>query len=329
MTMNQAVDDQHVDLEMLATESRNPATVHIDAVSTIELCRMINNEDLKVAKAVSLHIDTIARVIDQITSRLARGGRVIQLGAGTSGRLGVLDASEIPPTYSAPVESYIGLIAGGDQALRKSVEDAEDSRQQGQEALATLDPPLSKQDTVIGIAASGRTPYVLGALEHANSTGCLTVGIACVENSAFRQEGNCEEVVECIVGPEVVTGSTRMKAGTATKLLLNMISTGVMIRTGKTYGNLMVDLKTANHKLVVRARRVFRAIVATASEEYEIKRDALADDEAVDAILRNSDGSVKVAALAYLRDCSAETARALLQASEGRLKQALASPTVR
>lgn len=227
-----------IDLTALQTEARNPQSAGIDDASTTELCRIINDQDASVARAVQTQIGVIAQVIDVLTERVRRGGRVFYIGAGTSGRLGVLDASELPPTFSAPPGQFIGLIAGGDTALRNAVEGAEDDRFGAAADLAPYD--LNPEvDSLIGVAASGRTPYVLGGLAHAKSLGCTTVGLVCVEPSAVREEGAADYVIAPVTGPEAVTGSTRMKAGTATKMVLNMISTGVMIKLGKTYGNLV------------------------------------------------------------------------------------------
>ncbi|RSH91319.1 hypothetical protein EHS25_009618 [Saitozyma podzolica] len=290
-----------IDLSTLQTESRNPRTTELDVVSTLDMCRMFNHEDMLVPMAVSQHLEAIARIIDRLTERVRRGGRVVYLGAGTSGRLGVLDASEIPPTYSADPSLFVGLIAGGDHALRHPVEGAEDSREDCIGTLRSLSPPVGPEDSVIGIASSGRTPWVLGGVEYAKSIGCFTAGIACASPSALRTEGNCEEVVECVVGGEVVTGSTRMKAGTATKLILNMISSGVMIRIGKTFGNLMVDVRTSNDKLVVRARGILRSILDSLPSTTDLalvsagKLD-LEDDAAVSELIERC-GGVKVAAV--------------------------------
>jgi N-acetylmuramic acid 6-phosphate etherase len=225
-------------LSGLQTEERNPRSTKIDTVTTESLCRIINDEDATIAGVVELCIPTIASAIDALTPRVRAGGRVVYVGAGTSGRLGVLDASEIPPTFSANPSQFVGLIAGGDVALRSAKEGAEDSLQGAVEDLEKLNLD-GNVDSLIGIAASGRTPYVLSSLAYAKSKGCVTIGVACASPSAMGESGFVDHMIEAVTGSEVVTGSTRMKAGTATKLILNMISTGAMIRTGKTYGNIV------------------------------------------------------------------------------------------
>lgn len=227
-----------IDLDALQTESRNQASADIDRVSTLDVVGIINDEDASVATAVRACQNQLALAIDVLTARVQLGGRVFYIGAGTSGRLGVLDASEIPPTYSAPPGQFVAVIAGGDTALRHAVENAEDDFGAAARDLDSLqfDP---ERDSLIGIAASGRTPYVLGGLAYAASQGATTIGVACVQPSAIEADGNASIVIAPITGPEVVTGSTRMKAGTATKMVLNIVSTGIMIKTGKTYGNLV------------------------------------------------------------------------------------------
>jgi N-acetylmuramic acid 6-phosphate etherase len=225
-------------LANLQTEGVNPRTVNIDRISTLEMCTIINADDHKVSESVTPCLPAIAGAIDGLALRVRRGGRVIYVGAGTSGRLGVLDASEIPPTFAAPREQFVGLIAGGDAAIRQAQEGAEDDDHAGEEDMRNLNlnPEL---DSIIGIASSGRTPYVLGCLAFGKNLGCLTIGVVCAEPSAIGLSGNVDFLIAPVPGPEVVTGSTRLKAGTATKLVLNMLSTGTMIRTGKTYGNMV------------------------------------------------------------------------------------------
>ena len=249
--------DQNV-LASLATESRNPSTEHLDELSTLEMLEVMNDEDAKVSVAVRAVIPEIAKTVNAIAARFAKGGRLFYTGAGTSGRLGVLDASECPPTFSVSADLVRGLIAGGDRALRLSSEHSEDSREEGARDLAAAG--FSERDTLVGIAASGRTPYVLGAMEYARTLGALTVGLSCVPGSALAQAA--EVAITPATGAEVLTGSTRLKAGTATKMVLNMISTGVMVRSGMTYGNLMVNVRATNAKLVDRAVRIVMAATA-------------------------------------------------------------------
>ncbi|HEY0263435.1 MAG TPA: N-acetylmuramic acid 6-phosphate etherase [Granulicella sp.] len=254
------------ELSRLLTETRNPATEHIDELPTLELLRRINEEDAGVAAAVAAELPAIARAVDAIAERFERGGRLIYMGAGTSGRLGVLDASECPPTFSVPPELVQGIIAGGDSALRRSSEHSEDSPEQGARDLAERG--FTRLDTLVGIAASGRTPYVLGAIEYAKKVQALTIGLSCVPGSLLAQAA--EIAITPATGPEVLTGSTRMKAGTATKLVLNMLSTGVMIRTGMVYGNLMVNVQPTNEKLVDRAQRII--VEATGCDRVTAER---------------------------------------------------------
>jgi N-acetylmuramic acid 6-phosphate etherase len=253
-------------LGSLTTESRNPQSEHIDELSTLEMLTVINHEDATVAAAVASELPAIATAVDTIAERFAQGGRLFYIGAGTSGRLGVLDASECPPTFSVPPALFQGLIAGGDSALRNSSEHSEDSPEEGARDLAAAgfgianlaDPTAPTPDILLGIAASGRTPYVLGALLHARSLKAFTIGLSCVAASPITKI--VDLAITPVTGPEVITGSTRMKAGTATKLILNMISTGVMVRTGAVYGNLMVNITPTNDKLIDRAHRIIMAI---------------------------------------------------------------------
>jgi N-acetylmuramic acid 6-phosphate etherase len=253
-------------LDSLPTETRNPKSDRIDELSTLEMLSVINREDATVADAVATQLPAIARAVDAIAERFAQGGRLFYIGAGTSGRLGVLDASECPPTFSVPPTLVQGLIAGGDRALRHSSEQTEDSPEQGTEDLIaagfgaenTADASAPTPDVLLGISASGRTPYVLGALLHARSIKALGIGLACVAGSPFSKVTDI--MIEPVTGPEVITGSTRMKAGTATKLVLNMISTGVMVRAGHVYGNLMVNVTPSNEKLIDRAQRIIMTL---------------------------------------------------------------------
>jgi N-acetylmuramic acid 6-phosphate etherase len=237
------------------TEQENPNTINIDRVSTLEAIRLINDEDKKVALAIEKVLPEIARVIDRIVERLNNGGRLFYVGTGTSGRLGVLDASEIPPTYGVSYELVQGVIAGGYDALYKATEASEDNREQGAKDLELRG--LTEKDAVIGIAASGRTPYTIGALDFARARGCFTAGLTCVPGSGITAAA--ELAIVPVVGPEAVTGSTRMKAGTAQKLVLNMISTTAMIRLGYVKGNRMTNVKSSNIKLKERAVRILMA----------------------------------------------------------------------
>ena len=241
-----------VHLGTLGTEQRNPASAHIDQVPTGELLTIINKEDAWVAAAVGAAIPAITPFLELLVERIRLGGRLFYIGAGTSGRLGVLDASECPPTFGVPAGVVQGIIAGGEAALSRATEASEDDPESGARDLTARG--FTPGDTLVGIAASGRTPYVIGALRAARAMGGLTAALVCVRGSAMGREA--EFAIEVPVGPEVVTGSTRMKAGTATKLVLNMVSTGLMIRLGYTYGNLMVNVQPKNEKLVDRARRI-------------------------------------------------------------------------
>lgn len=239
-------------LDKLLTEQSNPASAQIDRVSTVEMLRIVNAEDSKIAAAVEAEIPHIAQAVDAIAHALQNGGRLFYIGAGTSGRLGVLDASECPPTYNVPYDLVQGIIAGGEAALCRATEASEDDPASGVRDIEARG--FSSRDVLCGIAASGRTPYVLGAVAHARSLGAVTIGLSCVPDSKLAQAA--EIAITPVTGPEVVTGSTRMKAGTATKLVLNMLTTGAMIRLGHTYGNLMINVQPKNEKLLDRARRI-------------------------------------------------------------------------
>ncbi|HEU5013762.1 MAG TPA: anhydro-N-acetylmuramic acid kinase [Roseiflexaceae bacterium] len=288
------------------TETRNPATANIDTLPTLDMLRLMNAEDRYVPEAVAAELPQIARAVDEISERMRRGGRLIYVGAGTSGRLGVLDASECQPTFSVPPGVVIGVIAGGTQALTRSVENAEDDADAGMEAIAALD--VSMNDSVVGIAASGTTPYVLGGMAEARRRGALVVSLACNAPSPMAEAADIS--IAPLAGPEVITGSTRLKAGTAQKLALNMLSTGVMIRLGKTYGNLMVDLQATNAKLRRRAVRIVQETCGVPADEAA-------------ALLQSCDGSVKVAIVAHLADVSPAEARARLHAANGVVRGAL------
>lgn len=288
------------------TETRNPASTRIDEMSALEIVQLINAEDAFVAAAVAKELGSIARAVDGIVERMQRGGRLIYLGAGTSGRLGVLDASECPPTFSTPPGLVVGIMAGGDRALRSSFEDAEDSVSGGAADVEALN--VAGADSVVGIAASGGTPYVVGALRAARERGALTISLACSSPSAIAAEAAI--AIAPLVGPEVVTGSTRMKAGTAQKMVLNMLSTATLIRLGKTYGNLMVDVQQSNAKLRDRAVRIVADICALSREDAATALQAASDD-------------VKLAIVMTLARCDLAEARARLGAAGGRVKAAL------
>ncbi len=294
-------------LAALPTEARNPNSTHIDQLPTLEMLSLINREDQTVALAVERELPRIAEAVDAIAGRFARGGRLFYIGAGTSGRLGVLDASECPPTYSVDPGLFQSLIAGGDRALRLSSEHSEDSPEQGAADLRAAGFAAEPPDTLVGIAASGRTPYVLGAMEYANSLGALTISLTCVPDSAMAAMAKI--AIAPVTGPEVVTGSTRMKAGTATKLVLNMLSTGVMIRTGAVYGNLMVNVKPSNAKLVDRAQRIIMAATGCTRDEA--------------ARLLEIGGSVKLAIAINKLAVSPDEAEARLASYNGSLQATL------
>ena len=251
-------------MDHLLTEARNPASIDLDVLSPLDIVRVINAEDAKVAPAVAAQAESIAAAIEVIADRLGSGGRLVYAGAGTSGRLGVLDASECPPTFNSPPGQIVGVIAGGYSALTTAVEGAEDHPELAAADLEKL--ALSTKDVLVGIATSGRTPYVVGALRHAKSVGAYAIGLACVPDSELAAEANL--MITPLVGPEVVTGSTRLKAGTATKLVLNTLTTGAMVRLGKTFGNLMVDLRATNVKL--KAQRT--ALSGISSESGTMRR---------------------------------------------------------
>jgi len=296
------------ELESLTTEAFRPELAGIDRLPTLEIARLMNGEDATVPAAVAARLPEIAAAIDAVAERMARGGRLIYAGAGTAGRLGVLDASECPPTFNTDPEQVVGLIAGGADAMVTSVEGAEDSAELARSDLDGL--RLIAADTVVGISASGRTPYAIAAVEHAREQGALTIGLACNADSALTAAA--DHGIEIIVGPELLTGSTRLKAGTAQKLVLNMLSTITMIRLGKTYGNLMVDVRASNEKLRARSRR----IVALATG---------AGDEEIERALAATDGEVKNAILTLLADVDGPTAARLLDDSGGHLRAALAA----
>lgn len=295
-----------IDLSKMVTESRNEASTHIDQLSTIEMLQVINNEDKKVPLAVEKTLPQIAELVDKVAAAFQQGGRLIYSGAGTSGRLGILDASECPPTYGTPHEQVIGLIAGGHQAIFRAVENAEDKPELGEQDLKNID--FNQKDILVGIAASGRTPYVLGAMKYARSLGATVASISCNPDSPVSQAADI--AITPIVGAEVITGSSRMKAGTAQKLILNMITTGAMIRIGKVFGNLMVDVEATNAKLIERQTK----IVMEATE---------CDRQSAESALQQCDRHCKTAILMILSGLNADEARQLLAKNHGFIRTAL------
>jgi N-acetylmuramic acid 6-phosphate etherase len=293
-------------IENLLTEQRNPASADIDAMSTEEMLGVMNGEDRKVAEAVAKEIPAIAKAVDAIAAAMKKGGRLFYIGAGTSGRLGVLDASECRPTFSVPAEMVQGIMAGGMEALYKATEASEDDAEAGARDL--MERGFTPADSLVGIAASGRTPYVLGAVRAARKMGAVTAGISCTPDSELSRA--VEFPITPTPGPEIVAGSTRLKAGTATKLVLNMISTGVMIRLGYVYGNLMVNVQPSNEKLVDRARRI---ISAAAGVDYARAGELL------EAGGRNVPVAIVMAKLNVAR----EEAEQRLAAAQGRLRAAI------
>lgn len=293
-------------LEHLTTEARNPASERLDGLSSLELVQLINAEDARIADAVGQVGESIAKAIDVISHRLQHGGRLVYVGAGTSGRLGILDAAECPPTFNSDPAKVLGIIAGGPRAMLKAVEGAEDSRELAAEDLRAIE--LCSHDVLVGIATSGRTPYVLGAIDYARSQGAYTIGLSCNRDALLSSLADLSIVP--VVGPEVLSGSTRMKAGTATKMVLNMLTTGAMVRMGKTYGNLMVDLQATNIKLAERAKRIVSALTDLTPEK-------------AGEMLSKCEGQVKTAIVAHRLQLSPEAARERLTAAGGHLRQAL------
>ncbi|QDT18621.1 N-acetylmuramic acid 6-phosphate etherase [Gimesia chilikensis] len=293
-------------LEHLTTEQRNPASDKIDAMSSLEIVQLMNAEDAGVAAAVAKESETIAAAVDLIAEAFRRGGRLVYIGAGTSGRLGVLDASECPPTFNSPPEQVVGLIAGGRTALTNAVEGAEDHPEFAIADLQELG--LSQDDVLVGIATSGRTPYVIAALQYAREQGAAAIAFTCNQEN---QLADVADLTICpVVGPEVVTGSTRLKAGTATKMVLNMLTTGAMVRIGKTYGNLMVDLRATNKKLIDRSIRILIAFTDLPRDEAE-------------TVLEACHGELKTAIVSVKRNVSPERAEELLKQAGGHLRRVL------
>lgn len=295
-------------LAQMTTEQRNPCSLNIDCMTAIDIVQLINQEDLLVAKAVEKCLPHIAEAVEKIEHAFTNGGRLVYIGAGTSGRLGVLDASECPPTYGVPPEMVVGIIAGGERALRHPVEGAEDNYEQGKADLQAVD--FCEKDVLVGIAASGRTPYVIGALEYANSLGAITVSIASNAGCAMSQIADI--AIETVVGAEVLTGSSRMKSGTAQKLVLNMLTTASMIRIGKCYQNLMVDVQASNEKLKARAVK----IVMEATD---------CTKEIAETVLLQAGNHAKLAILMILANVDKAQAEKMLSENQGKLRQALQS----
>lgn len=293
-------------LDNMTTEARNGASYNLDIMTPLEIITLMNQEDMKVPLAIKPHLEQIAKVIDWCIASVERGGRIVYMGAGTSGRLGVVDASECPPTFGVSPSMVVGLMAGGEKAFVKAVEGAEDSPTLGRDDLVAIG--LTECDTVIGLAASGRTPYVVGGLEYAKEKGCHTASISCNTGSDVGKAA--ELAIEITVGPEVLTGSTRLKAGTAQKLVLNMISTATMVSTGKCYENLMVDVIQANEKLHVRAQNIVMEATGVSRPEA---RDVLA----------KAGGSAKKAIVMILAGCAALEADERLARAHGHVRAAL------
>ncbi len=300
------ISEMQMDLSQLLTEQRNSASSEIDRVPTEQMLQIINAEDQKVAVAVATAIPQLAAAVDLVAGRVQKGGRLFYIGAGTSGRLGVLDAAECSPTFSVPAEMVQGIIAGGETALSKATEATEDDPAMGRNDL--LARGFGKADTLVGIAASGRTPYVLGAIAEAKAMGAATIGISCTPGAELSQRADIG--IELLVGPEVLTGSTRMKAGTATKLALNMLTTGMMIRLGYTYGNLMVNVQPKNEKLVDRAQRII-------ADGAQVERTKAAE------LLAASAGNVKTAIVMGCLGISREAAEGKLREAAGFVVKAL------
>lgn len=295
-----------LNLAGMSTETRNSRTMDLDIMTPLEIVTVMNEEDARVPEAIKPQLNNIAQCVTWAAQSIEAGGRLIYMGAGTSGRLGVLDAAECPPTFGVSPETVVGLIAGGERAFIKAVEGAEDSAELGRQDLVNIG--LTSRDLVVGIAASGRTPYVLGGLEYAQNMGCHTVGISCNPGSAVGKAA--ELAIEVVPGPECLTGSTRLKAGTAQKLILNMISTATMVRCGKAFQNLMVDVVPTNEKLRVRA------------ENIVMEATGVTRERAKEALLQSGD-KVKTAILMILVGCGREEAEEKLEKTNGHIREAM------
>lgn len=290
----------------MVTESRDPDTMNLDQMNPLEIITVMNNEDRKIADAIQPWLPKISKIVEWAIESLDNGGRIIYMGAGTSGRLGVLDAAECPPTFGVSPKIVEGMIAGGSSAFIKAVEGAEDNKELGKEDLVAHD--LNKNDIVIGLAASGRTPYVIGGLDYAGSIGCHTAAISCNKDSAIGKAA--EIAVDAVVGPEILTGSTRLKAGTAEKMILNMISTATMVGIGKTYENLMVDVMQTNEKLHARAENIVMTATGVSKETAKIK-------------IKEAEGNCKTAITMILAECTKEEAVERLKAAKGHIRKAI------
>lgn len=295
-----------MNLTQLNTEQQNPATLDIDTLPTEHILRIINQQDATITQAIASQIPAITQAVDTITTTLEKGGRLIYIGAGTSGRLGILDASECPPTYGTDPNQIIGIIAGGERAITQAVENAEDDREQAVIDLKAIN--LTATDTLVAIAASGRTPYALAAIEYAKQLGAPTVALTCTDNNPMQQTADI--AITPVVGAEVVTGSTRMKAGTAQKLVLNMLTTATMIKRGKVYKNLMVDVRPTNAKLIQRQKNIVCAATGC-------------DENTATHTLHTANGETKTAIVMLLLNTDAETARQRLADSQGHIRHAL------
>ena len=295
-----------LDLGQMVTESRDPDTMNLDQMNPLEIITVMNNEDRKIADAIQPWLPKISKIVEWAIESLDNGGRIIYMGAGTSGRLGVLDAAECPPTFGVSPKIVEGMIAGGSSAYIKAVEGAEDNKELGKEDLVAHD--LNKNDIVIGLAASGRTPYVIGGLDYAGSIGCHTAAISCNKDSAIGKAA--EIAVDAVVGPEILAGSTRLKAGTAEKMILNMISTATMVGIGKTYENLMVDVMQTNEKLHARAENIVMTATGVSKETAKIK-------------IKEAEGNCKTAITMILAECTKEEAVERLKAAKGHIRKAI------
>lgn len=295
-----------IDLTKLTTERRNPNSMHLDELNALEFVKLMNQEDRVINDVIDQIAPTIAKAIDMTSETLANGGRIIYIGAGTSGRLGVLDAVECPPTFGVDYNTVVGLMAGGSEAFVKAKEGAEDSLTLAQIDLEAIE--FCEKDILVGIAASGRTPYVIGGLDYAKSIHAKTISIACSQNAEISKHADL--AIEAITGAEVLTGSTRLKAGSAQKLILNMISTGSMVRNGKVYQNLMVDVKLSNEKLMQRGTNIICEVTGVSQEEASY-------------ILKASNQNVKVAIVMILHHCSSIEAKALLEKANGHIRNTL------